>query len=265
MNAVNALPTSAQMMPEAMPPMSAARNSHLGVGDECVHDREQGGDDQVRQNLPRGAERPCERRKRIEPHCKRAVLGACQQSECDGEQDGTDDHHAQIFDEAARETSRVLDTPHEIETGFDLLNGGDHGVGEKSQSDRAEENAAHVGDELHDAFGQFRCRAAQRAEEFIQQESQISVRAPAFQNRKTEDHQRYDRKQRRIGQAHCADADFAVQPIADQGRRIARQAQHRAPRRTQGARADKQRIFQGFNPFDHEGRLLSRLKPPSTA
>src|SRR5271154_154548 len=32
MNAVSALPTSAQMMPEAMPPMSAARNSTLVLG-----------------------------------------------------------------------------------------------------------------------------------------------------------------------------------------------------------------------------------------
>src|SRR5271167_437329 len=32
MNAVNTLPTSAQMMPEVMPPMSAARNSTLVLG-----------------------------------------------------------------------------------------------------------------------------------------------------------------------------------------------------------------------------------------
>ncbi len=235
MNAVNALPTSAQMMPAGNAADERRAKLHLGVGDEAVHDREHDGDDQrtagsaARLGMSMRAAQT--HRPTLQTGCSAALASS---PNATASRMGPMNHHAQIFDEAARETSRVLDTPHEIETGFDLLNGGDHGVDEKSQPDRAEENAAHVGDELHDAFGQFRCRAAQRAEEFIQQESQISVRAPAFQNRKTEDHQRYDRKQRRVSQAHCAHADFAVQPIADQRRRIARQAQHRAPRRTQG-------------------------------
>ena len=230
MNAVNTLPTSAQMMPEVMPPISAARNSTLVLGMNTYM--------KVKTTVtitygrilpPRPRSRPAAQyhRPTARTDCVRRSLSS---PSATASRMGPKIMHAQIFGEAAHETPRPIDAPHEIEAGFDLLNRRDDGVDEEDQADRAQQIAAHIDDELHDAFRQLRRRASQRREEFVENESQIAARAEALQDREAEDQQRHDRQQRGVGQAHGPHADLAAQPIADQRGGIAHHAQERDPR-----------------------------------
>ncbi len=111
MNAVNTLPTSAHTMPEVMPPMSAARNCTLVLGMKTYMNVKMIGDDHVRQDLADGAQDPGQRLDRIDPLRERTAFGARQQAQRHREQDRTQDHHAQIFGEAAHKAARPIDAP----------------------------------------------------------------------------------------------------------------------------------------------------------
>ncbi len=203
--------------------------------------------------LPSTSKTAAKRRNGVQPLRERTVLRGSKESDGHREQDGPQDHDAQIFGETAAKTPRALDSPYQVEARFDFLNRGDHGVHEKYQSDRAEQFAAHVRDELHHGLGQLRSRVAHGAEEFVNDEPQVAPRADALEYRKAEHHQRHERQQSGVGQAHRPNADLTAQPVADQRRRVAQPAQCRPPGRPHAARLLKQSVFQAFQPAVHGG------------
>jgi hypothetical protein len=225
------------MMPAVSPQL------HARVRDEPVHEGEDDRHDGIGQEFAEKRQRPRQGDQRVEPLRDRAVLCRRHQTQREPEQDGADDHDAHVLDEAARETARLGDAPHEIETVFDLLNRRDHRVNEKYQADGTGHAAAHILDELHDAGGQLRGRAPQGAEKFVEDQLKIPVRAKAFQNRKAEHHQRHERQQGGVGQAHCPDVDLARQPVANQRRGKSQYTQGGPPWRTHAARFLKQSVF----------------------
>ncbi len=253
MNAVNTLPTSAQMMPAVTPPMSGRLKLDAGVRNERIHEGEHDRDDRIRHELAERTQNPRQMRNGVQPPGGGAFLGRGQQSERDGQQNRSHDHDAQIFGEAAREGARMSDLPHDVEALFHFLNRADHGVGEERQTDRAEHVAAHVLDELQDALGQLGLGVAQGAEEFVQDESEIGARSKALKNGETEDQQRYDRQQGGVRETHGADGDVARPPVANDGDRVAQQAQCGPPRRPHVARLLEQSVFETFQRLVHGG------------
>lgn len=194
---------------------------------------------------------PRQKRQRVQPLGERTVGRRSQQSHGDAQQNGADDHHRQILDEAPREAARPLDPPDEVEARLDLLDGRNHGVYEEHESDRTQYVAAHVRHELHDVFGQAIGRASHGPQELVQQVAQVGACAESLQDRDAEHQQRHQRQQRGVGETHRADGDLARKPVADEGRGVAQQPQYRAPRRRHAAGSLEQSLLEPFLPLEH--------------
>jgi hypothetical protein len=108
---VNTLPLPAQSTPANSPPQTAGLSftresgDHQHVGREAAQAREQAAD---RSHLLKARHHGIARERGREAHC-------------DAHQQREDEHHAQIFAEAAREAARPIHPPDEIEAALDLL------------------------------------------------------------------------------------------------------------------------------------------------
>ncbi len=201
----------------------------MGVGNERVHEREDQRDDGVRQELTHETECPSEMREGVQPVGGWAVSAEASSSSATANRIGPAIMTLKSSVKRRAEAARPVDAPDEIEARLHLLNGAKGGVEEHRETDRTEQFAAHVLDELHDGFGERTFRMAQGAEELMQDESQVGVRAEALEDRKEEHHQRHQGQECRVRQTHGLGVDVTRQPVAQQGGRIAQRVKYRPP------------------------------------
>ena len=89
--------------------------------------------------------------------------------------------------------------------------------------------AAHVVDELEHVLGDLGAARAERRQEVEQQRLELAMEAERLQYREREREQRHDREHRRVDEAHRAQAELALEEVAEQREGIARELE--PPRR----------------------------------
>ena len=155
--------------------------------------------------------------------------------------DGPDDEQRDVLGDAPGEAARVFDAPDEVEAVLDLLDGAKQGPQQQRETHRTDQAGAHAVGEFHDAMSEIRgAGRTQRAEEFLDQGTQLAMRAEGLEHRERERDQGYQRQQRRVDQAHGVEIDVAAREIAQDGVGITQHAQrHRAWRIALGILAEE--------------------------
>ena len=92
--------------------------------------------------------------------------------------------------------------PDEVERLLDLVHQRNRCVEQERKTHGTEHTDVHVLDEFGDTRRNFLAFGTQRFEEGVQHRLDLVIDAKRLENRKTQRQQRYDRKQRRIDEAH---------------------------------------------------------------
>ncbi len=187
--------------------------AHARVRHVAVQEPEQADDQQVWRVVAAQTRRTGQPR---DPCHHGAGLDARQQHHRGNHQDRPDEHDDHVLGHAPGEAARPLDVPGEVERAFDLFDHHDHGVDQDHEADRAEHRRLRVLDELHELDRELDAFLAERPQELGQHGLELAVVAEGLEHRERDGDDRHQREQRRIHEAHGAQAEVAAEQVAQQ-------------------------------------------------